>query len=202
MKFLSNTVKNNRKEPKMGKMRMVKRALAVLCMAFAVMFCLETYSYAVSAKDIDAGVDVSLKTLQDIKGGGDVIDKAKGLLIFPSVFKGAIGIGGEYGEGALRIRGKTVDYYSTAAASIGFQLGGQKKTIIIAFMTDEALKNFRDSQGWKIGADASVAVIALGAGTQMSSAISNKPIVAFVFGEKGLMYDLSLNGAKVTKLQR
>ena len=113
-----------------------------------------------------------------------------------------MGIGGEYGEGALRMHGKTVDYYSTAAASIGFQLGGEKKSIIIAFMTDEALKNFRDSMGWKIGADATVAVIALGAGTQISSQISNKPIVAFVFGEKGLMYDLSLNGAKVTKLQR
>lgn len=186
----------------MKKMHIAGGAFSLLCMVFMLMFCLETYSYAVSAKDIDAGVDISLKTLRDIKGGGDVIDKAKGLLVFPGVFKGAIGIGGEYGEGALRINGKTVDYYSTAAASIGFQLGGQKKTIIIAFMTGEALKNFRDSAGWKIGADASVAVIALGAGTQMSSAISNKPIVAFVFGEKGLMYDLSLNGAKVTKIQR
>ncbi len=181
---------------------MVRGALSILCAAFVLMFCMETSSYAVRAKDIDAGAEISLKTLRDIKGGGDVIDKAKGLLIFPGVFKAGIGIGGEYGEGALRIQGKTVDYYSTAAASIGFQLGGQKKSIIIAFMTDEALKNFRDSMGWKIGADASVAVIALGAGTQISSAISNKPIVAFVFGEKGLMYDLSLNGAKVTKIQR
>lgn len=180
----------------------IRGALSLLCMVFVLMLSLATYSYAVSAKDIDAGVEISLKTLRDIKGGGDVIDKAKGLLIFPGVFKAGIGIGGEYGEGALRIHGKTVDYYSTAAASIGFQLGGEKKSIIIVFMTDEALKNFRDSQGWKVGADASVAVIALGAGTQISSAVANKPIVAFVFGEKGLMYDLSLNGAKVTKIQR
>ena len=175
---------------------------SILCMVFVLMFGLETYSYAVSAKDIDSGVEIALKTLRDIKGGGDVIDKSKGLLVFPGVFKAGIGIGGEYGEGALRINGKTVNYYSTAAASIGFQLGGEKKSIIIAFMTDEALKNFRDSQGWKIGADATVAIVALGAGTQVSSAISNKPIVAFVFGEKGLMYDLSLNGAKVTKIER
>jgi len=164
---------------------------------------MQTNSYAVvSARDIDEGVEVSLKTLKDIPGGSEVIAESKGLLIFPGVFKAAFGIGGEYGEGALRIKGKTVDYYSTAAASIGFQLGGEKKSIIIAFMTDEALKSFRNSAGWKIGADATVAVIALGAGTQVSSAISNKPIVAFVFGEKGLMYDLSLNGAKVTKIQR
>ena len=186
----------------MKTMHMVKRAFSLLCVVFVSIFCLAAYSYAVSAKDIDTGVEVSLKTLRGIEGGGHVIDKAKGLLIFPGVFKAAWGIGGEYGEGALRINGKTVDYYSTAAASFGFQLGGQKKSIIIAFMTDEALKNFTGSMGWKIGADASVAVIALGAGTQVSSAVSNKPIVAFVFGEKGLMYDLSLNGAKVTKIQR
>ncbi len=186
----------------MKTMHIVRGAISLLCMAFAVMFCFEVNSYAVSATDIDRGVDISLKTLRDIKGGGDVIDKSKGLLVFPGVFKAGMGIGGEYGEGALRMNGKTVDYYSTAAASIGFQLGGQKKSVIIAFMTDEALKNFRDSMGWKIGADASVAVIALGAGTQISSQISNKPIVAFVFGEKGLMYDLSLNGAKVSKIER
>ena len=186
----------------MKTMHMVRRGLSLLCVVFVSVFCLATYSYAVSAKDIDAGVEIALKTLRERKGGGDVIDKSKGLLVFPGVFKAGIGIGGEYGEGALRINGKTVNYYSTAAASIGFQLGGEKKSIIIAFMTDEALKNFRDSQGWKIGGDATVAVIALGAGTQVSSAISNKPIVAFVFGEKGLMYDLSLNGAKVTKIDR
>jgi len=186
----------------MKTMDIARGVFSLLCMVFMFLFCMETSLYAVSAKDIDAGVEIALKALRDIKGGGDVIDKARGLLIFPGVFKGAIGIGGEYGEGALRIRGNKAGYYSTAAASIGFQWGGEKKSIIIAFMTDEVLKNFRDSEGWKIGADASVAVIALGAGTQVSSAISNKPIVAFVFGEKGLMYDLSLNGAKVTKIQR
>lgn len=178
------------------------RAFLVLCAACVLVLSLQAYSYAVTAKEIDAGVEVSLKALRDIPGGSDVINKSKGLLIFPGVFKGAIGIGGEYGEGALRIRGSKAGYYSTAAASIGFQLGGQKKSIIIAFMTDEALNNFRKTDGWKIGADASVAVIALGAGTQVSSQISNKPIVAFVFGTKGLMYDLSINGAKVTKIER
>lgn len=186
----------------MKKMRMAKRMFSLLCLGFVLALFMQNYSYAVSAKDIDTGVEKSLNTLRDINGGSDVINKAKGLLVFPGVFKAGIGIGGEYGEGALVINNKTVDYYSTAAASIGFQLGGQKKSIIIAFMTDEALKNFRDSMGWKIGVDASVAVIAVGAGTQLSSAISNKPIVAFVFGEKGLMYDLSLNGAKVSKIKR
>ena len=186
----------------MKKMHTVKRAFSLLCVAFVLMFCMQTYSYAVSAKDIDSRSDVSLKTLRDAKGGNEVINKAKGLLIFPGVFKAGMGIGGEYGEGALRIQGKTVDYYNTAAVSIGLQFGGEKKSIIIAFMNDDALKSFRDSEGWKIGADASVAVIAIGAGSTISSAVANKPIVAFVFGEKGLMYDVSLNGSKVSKIER
>lgn len=157
---------------------------------------------AVSAESIDAGVKRSLDMLKDIRGGKDVAEKAAGMLVFPAVFKAGLGLGGEYGEGALVIDGKTVDYYSTAAASIGFQLGGQKKTIIIAFMNDTALNDFRNSSGWKIGADASVTVIAIGADGSIDTSKTNKPIVAFVFDQKGLMYNLSLEGAKVTKIKR
>lgn len=157
---------------------------------------------AITAENIDVGVTKSLQRLEDIKGGQSVIDKADGLLVFPSVFKAGIGIGGEYGEGALVIKGKTVDYYSTAAASIGFQLGAQKKTIIIAFMDKKALENFQNSMGWKIGADASVAVIALGVGGSVDTSKLNQPIIAFIFDPKGLMYNLTLEGAKITKLTR
>ncbi len=183
-------------------MKWIKYLSACICAAFTFTSFYASPLYAVSAKEIDAGVEVALKNLRDIKGGEDIMKRAKGLLVFPGVFKAGIGIGGEYGEGALRIKGKTVDYYSTAAASIGLQLGGQKKSIVIAFMTDDALKNFRESDGWKVGVDASVAVITVGAGTQIGSDIANKPVVAFVFGEKGLMYDLSINGAKVSKIKR
>ncbi|MDD4956291.1 MAG: lipid-binding SYLF domain-containing protein [Candidatus Omnitrophica bacterium] len=183
-------------------MKVAKIAKIALCVVMALAFSMGTPAYAVTAADIDAGVKISLDKLEKIDGGDTVINGAKGMLVFPSVFKAAIGFGGEYGEGALIEAGQTDGYYSTAAASFGLQLGGQKKTIIIAFMTDDALNNFKKSEGWKIGADASVAVIAIGAGTQISSAISNKPIVAFVFDEKGLMYDLSINGAKVTKITR
>ena len=186
----------------MKTMHMVKGALSFLCMGFVLMFGLQTYSYAVSAEDIKAGVDLSLKTLRNVEGGGDVMDKAKGLLVFPGVFKAAAGAGAEYGEGALIIDGHTAGYYSTAAASIGLQLGGEKKSIVIAFMTEESLRKFQESKGWKIGADASVAVIMKGAGSTVANLADKKPIVAFVFDQKGLMFDLSLNGAKVTKLQR
>ena len=157
---------------------------------------------AVTAETINVGVVESVDMLKGMSGGKTVVDKAAGLLVFPSVFKAGIGIGGEYGEGALVIDGKSVDYYATAAASIGFQLGAQKKTIILAFMDKQALENFQNSMGWKIGADASVAVIAIGAGGSIDTSKLNQPIVAFVFDSKGLMYNLTLEGAKITKLTR
>ena len=154
------------------------------------------------AKDLERKVDATLEIFKKTKGSDKLIRDAKGILIFPNVFKAGIGFGGEYGEGALRIRGRTVDYYNTAAASIGFQLGIQKKSIIIAFMQQRALNDFRNSSGWKIGADASVAVIVVGAGGSIDTATANQPIVAFVFDQKGLMYNLTLEGAKISKIKK
>jgi lipid-binding SYLF domain-containing protein len=186
----------------MKTMHITRGAASLLCMVFVLMFGIQTYSYAVSAEEIKSGVEISLKTLRNTEGGGDVMDKAKGLLVFPGVFKAAAGAGAEYGEGALVIDGHTASYYSTAAASIGLQLGAEKKSVVIAFMTEESLRKFQESKGWKIGADASVAVIKQGTGSMISTSDGKKPIVAFVFDQKGLMFDLSLNGAKITKIQR
>jgi lipid-binding SYLF domain-containing protein len=166
-------------------------------------FILPSASMAKSAKEIDIQVDVALEKFnKDITGGKEFLASAKGVLVFPSVIKAGIGIGGEYGEGALRIKGKTVDYYSTAAGSIGFQLGAQAKTVILVFMEDNALKNFRDSKGWEAGVDGSVALVELGTGGSIDSSNIKDPIVGFVFGNKGLMFNLTLEGSKFTKLVR
>ena len=124
------------------------------------------------------------------------------MLVFPSVIKAGFGIGGEYGEGALRISGKTVDYYSTAAASIGLQLGAQTKTVILVFMQKSALNKFRNSEGWKVGVDGSVALVEIGAAEAIDTQNITDPIVGFVFGNKGLMYNLTLEGSKITKLKK
>jgi len=184
--------------------------IAVMCKFFLITTLLAGFmcgitidrAMASTARKIDADVDASLKHFADVKGAEEVIKRAKGILVFPKVFKAGFGIGGEYGEGALRIKGKTVDYYNTAAASIGFQFGAQKKTIIIVFIQKEALKKFRESSGWKIGVDASVAVIAIGAGGAIDTASINEPILAFVFDQKGLMYNITLEGAKITKIKK
>ena len=160
-------------------------------------------SFGKTAKEIDASADAVMdRFYKSVKDGKDVAQRAKGLLIFPSVKKGALIVGGEYGQGAMRIGGKTVDYYSMIVGSIGLQIGGQAKDLVIAFMSDSALKKFRDSKGWEAGVDGNVALITLGAGESALSAMSTEPIVAFVFDVKGLMADMSLKGAKFNKLDK
>jgi len=120
---------------------------------------------AASSYEINVGVKETLKRFRiEVPGGDEFLKQAKGVLVFPSVIKVGFGIGGEYGEGALQVGGKTNSYYSTAAASIGLQLGAQSKSIVVVFMTNDALKHFQSSKGWKAGVDGSVAVVEWGMG--------------------------------------
>ncbi len=162
-----------------------------------------THVWASTAGEIDASVDATLERFYgEVPDGKHLAREAKGVLVFPKVYKAGFGIGGEYGEGALRINGKTVDYYSTAAGSFGFQIGAQKKSIILLFMQEEVLHRLRTSSNWKAGADASIAVISVGAGGSIDTAKLNEPIIAFIIGQKGLMYNLTLEGTKFTKLHK
>ncbi len=158
---------------------------------------------AATAKEIDVSVDVAMEKFEkEVSGSAQFLASAKGVLVFPRVLKAGFGFGGEYGEGALRLNGKTVDYYNTISASFGFQFGAQAKTIVLVFLEEEALKKFRASEGWKVGVDGSVAVLVVGAGTALDSTKFNNPIVGFVFDQKGLMYNLTLEGSKFTKLSK
>ena len=168
-----------------------------------ILLCSTSMAFSATDKEIDVSVEVTLERFnKEIPGAESFIKKAKGVLIFSQVIKAGFGIGGEYGEGALRIGGKTVEYYSTMAASIGFQLGAQTKSIILVFTKEDALKAFRNSDGWKAGVDGSVALISLGMGDSLDTTTVKDPIVAFVFGQKGLMYNLTIEGSKFNKLQR
>lgn len=158
---------------------------------------------AASAAKIDKESNKALQVFRDDVNGADVfLNQAAGYLIFPRVIKAGIGIGGETGEGALRVGGQTIAYYRTSAGSIGFQLGAQAKSIVIAFMTKESLQKFQNSSGWKVGVDGSVALIDLGAGKTIDSNNIKDPVVGFIFGSKGLMYNLTLEGSKFTKLDK
>jgi len=178
-------------------------AVSAVCLTLILGCILAKHSYAATAKEIDVSVDVALERFQkEVPGANEFLQSAKGVLVFPSVYKAGFVIGGEYGEGALRIDGKTVDYYSTVAGSWGLQLGAQKKTVILVFMQNEALKKFRNSEGWKAGVDGSVALITVGVEGSIDTTKIKDPIVGFVFGQKGLMYNLTLEGSKYTKLNK
>jgi len=158
---------------------------------------------AKSAREIDVSVDVALEQFQQhVAGGKEFLASAKGVLVFPHVLKAGFGFGGEYGEGALRLDGQSVDYYSIASASFGLQFGAQEKTVLLVFMQEEALRGFRASEGWKVGVDGSVALVTVGAGGSIDTTKIKEPIVGFVFGQKGLMYNLTLEGSKFIKLDK
>ena len=152
---------------------------------------------------IDAGVRAARdQCAAQMPGCNTAAEKAQGMLVFPEVTKAAIGIGGSYGEGALIAGDRTAGYYSITSASAGLQLGAQKVAQIIMFMTPEALNKFRNSSGWEAGANAQVTMIDQGKAANISSVMANNPVIAFVFGQKGLMGDLSIQGSKITKLER
>lgn len=180
------------------------RFLAALALPLLVMSgWLTNPAWAASAREIDAGVADTIERFEkEVKGGKELLESSKGVLAFPRVLKGGAGFGGEYGEGALKIAGKTTDYYNMFQGSFGLQLGGEIKTVVIVFLQEDALKRFREGDGWKAGVDGSVSLVTLGAGGTIDTNNLKDPIVGFVLGQKGLMYNLSFEGTKFTKLNK
>lgn len=153
-------------------------------------------------QSINAGVDATLARLYTaVNGSHELVSKARGVLVFPSVIQAGFWIGGQYGEGALRVGGQTSGYYSTAGGSFGLQIGGQSKSIVYLFMTQDALERFRSSEGWAVGADATVAVVKVGANGNIDTSTATAPVQAFVLTNAGLMAGVSLEGTKITRLR-
>ena len=154
-------------------------------------------------QNLDAAVDAALAQLyaQD-PASRELVAKSRGVLVFPSIVTAGFVIGGSYGQGALRVAGKTAQYYKTAAGSVGLLAGGESKAMYILFMTDEALAKFRASNGWTVGADASVAMMRTGANASLDSAtVSQQAVIGYVLVKGGLMANLSLEGTKVSPLE-
>ncbi|MGV3655147.1 MAG: BPSL1445 family SYLF domain-containing lipoprotein [Noviherbaspirillum sp.] len=151
---------------------------------------------------LDSGADSALTRLYTtVPGTRELVQKANGALIFPSVIAAGLGVGGQYGEGPLRVAGKTADYYSMASVSVGLQIGAQSKAVFFLFMTPDALNQFRRSEGWSAGVDASVAVAKVGANGTLDLNTVTGPVVAFVLTNAGLMANLTLEGTKITRLK-
>ena len=177
------------------------QVLTLLFIAFGL-GCASSAPTADQAKAIDQSVNATLTRFNgELQGADKLVRSAKGVLVFPGVVQGGVVAGAEYGEGALRVGGKTANYYSIAAASFGLQLGAQKKDIIILFMDQNALDNLQKRTGWTVGVDGHITLVTLGAGASVDTMKLNQPILGFVVGQTGLMGGISLQGSKITKLK-
>src|SRR5579883_1502535 len=144
---------------------------------------------------LDADVDATLSRAHSVvPGSRELMAKAAGVLVFPKVLQAGLVVGGETGNGALRVGGMTTGYYNTTSLSVGLQAGAQSKSVIFLFMTKDALDNFRRSSGWAAGADASVAVVKVGANGSVDTTTATAPVEVIVLTNAGLMGDLSVDG--------
>jgi lipid-binding SYLF domain-containing protein len=198
MRIASNWNTGQRKgESEMG------RKLAVGLLVLLGSLCAATWGNAASGPEIDANVRATMgEFFREVPSSYELANKAVAILVFPTIVKAGFGIGGEYGEGALHIRGRTGGYYNIISGSIGFQFGAQARSVLLMFMTPPALATFQRTDGWKIGVDGSVAIITVGAGGAIDTNSVRSPIVGFIFDQKGLMYNLTLEGSKISRISR
>lgn len=190
--------------PKMRRAAMAAMTVAVAGLVFSG--CTTTSDKASASaseqrQEINSGANATLSKLYEASPQSKaLVERAKGVLVFPSVLSASFIVGAQHGKGVLRVGGVDSGYYSTTTGSVGFQAGAQSKAVILLFMTDEALQKFRNSNGWTVGADATVAVAHVGANGNIDTNTAQQPIVGFVLNNAGLMAGVSLEGAKISKL--
>jgi lipid-binding SYLF domain-containing protein len=169
---------------------------ALLVFVFTVAFP----ALALANEALDKDVKTALNALYEKEPGAKALGaQAKGILVFPTMRKAGLIVGGQHGDGALLKKGKVADYYSSNAISFGLEAGAQSFSYALFFMTDDALKKFETSDGFELGAEANVVFVDAGAGAGAGTATTGAPVYGFVFGQKGLMAGVSLQGTKITK---
>jgi len=171
----------------------------LLAVLFSLLFT--QMSFAGTKTEINKEADAAIKDFKEkVPGGENFLPKTTAYLVFPSVIKAGFIVGGKYGEGVLRVDGVSKHYYDMTAASVGFQAGAQKYSMLIAFLSKESLDNFIHSDGWEAGVDGTINVSDWAKSKDISSMSFEKPIIAFIYGEKGLMASLSIAGTKFRRI--
>lgn len=150
---------------------------------------------------LNANADAALSNLfAQVQGSQELVSRARGVLVFPSVLEAGFVFGASTGDGILRKGGRTASFHRTTSGSWGMQIGAQSTAVFLLFMTDDALARFEASEGWSVGADASVTLVSVGANAQMTSETAQQPVIGFVMSNRGLMAGLTLNGTRITRL--
>jgi lipid-binding SYLF domain-containing protein len=158
-------------------------------------------AYAASASKINSEADQALRKLYATEAKAvDLSRRAKGILIFPRITKAGLIIGGQSGDGVLRVGGRSRAYYNISAVSFGLQAGGQTFSYAMFLMTDNAIDYLNKSDGWQLGSGPSVVLVDKGAAASMTTTTLTQDVYAFAFGQSGLMAGLGLEGSKITKI--
>ncbi len=158
---------------------------------------------AATAQQINRDAEVALTTLYNSNAAAQSLGhEARGILVFPRIVKAGLMVGGAYGEGELRKQGKPVAYYKSTAASFGMQAGGQSFSYALFLMSDNAVTYLDRSDGWEIGVGPSIVVVDEGLARKVTTTTAREEIYAFIFGQKGLMAGLGLEGTKISPIRR
>lgn len=187
-------------------LRTVSLAIALGLGSIAMVGCTTTTQKtqaapASSRAAMETAVNETLSRLYStVPGSREMVSKAAGVLVFPAVVGGSFVVGADHGKGALRVGGSTVNYYSTTSASIGFQAGGQSRSVIYVFNTQDALQKFRNSNGWTADADATVAIGTVGANGHVDTKTVQQPVASFVLTNVGLEAGVAVGGSKITPI--
>jgi lipid-binding SYLF domain-containing protein len=129
-------------------------------------------------------------------------EKAKAILVFPSIVKAGFIVGGQYGEGVLLEGGKLIAHYNSVAASYGLQAGVQSFGYALFLMSDNALQYLDKSDGWELGVGPSIVIVDKGKAKSLTTTTLKDDVYAFIFDQKGLMAGLGIQGSKITKLEK
>jgi lipid-binding SYLF domain-containing protein len=156
---------------------------------------------AAQRQALNSQADNALARLyKEARDSEDLVKQARGVLVFPNFVSAGFIVGGASGQGVLREGGKTVSYHRMSEGSVGLLAGAQSQSVFILFMTDDALSRFKSSNGWTVGADASVTLLTVGADARVTGRTAQQPVVGFVLANSGLMGSVSLSGSRITPL--
>ncbi len=156
---------------------------------------------AASASEINRDASTALSRLYaSTPGAKKLAGEAKGILVFPSVYKAGFMVGAQTGNGVLKKGGKIAGYYNISAGSYGFQAGAQKFSYALFFMTDDAMSYLNKSGGFEVGSGPSLVVFDEGVGKSLTTTTARSDVYAFIFGQKGLMGGVGLQGSKITRI--
>ena len=175
------------------------RTIMKLFLVSIFFFSVSTFAGEKEILEAEANVTIQ-KFYTNVIGGEDFLGKVKGYLVFPSVIRGGLIFGGEFGRGVLKVDGQSKGYFNMVSGSIGLQAGVQERAVLIAFVSQRALDSFLSTNGFTIGVDGSLNFANWGTSRDLSTAMFGRDVVIFAFDETGVMGGVSVDGSKITRI--